>query len=46
MSTFALRFNKICEMDRFEERLRKDLHQFRLSTEVQLKRMGYHMTNM
>ena len=46
MSTFALRFNKICEMDSFEEQLRKDLHLFLLSMKVQLKRMGYHMTKM
>ena len=33
MSTFANRFNSICEMhdNNFEEILRKDLHQFLLS---------------
>ena len=31
MSTFARVFNSICEMESFEEQLRKDLHQFLLS---------------
>ena len=40
MSTFALGFNSICEMENFEEQLRKDLHQFLLSMKEVDERMS------
>ena len=47
LRTFARVFNSICEMESFEEQLRKDLHQlYLMGAAMQLKRMGYHMTKM